>query len=701
MAPSRRDPGVAVVASADARPPRAAPPEVPGRLPGRRGDPRPERVDDGRVRARRHRVRRAQDRASSRPSTTTPATGQFESFANHVNVTNLDDGREQLPRPRPHRHRRRPAVRHGRPQLHLRQLRLRPRPARRAARSCPSGGRAGGSTTTARAGRDGPAGRHRLRRRHPGLPDPGGVQQRHAVGLGRRGRRAAARRPARGSGRVHAVRQPRLRRRGVRAGRPALRLGRRRRQLRQPRLRPGRQPLRRPRQRGWRPALPGHPDLRRPARARRHHLPDQPERRRGRRPAPRPTRRGSSPTASATRGGSPSGRAPPSCGPPTWARAAGRRSTAPTCRRSRHRSTSAGPATRAPTPACRSRPAGTRSTSRSARTSTPQRPAARARSGRRGSATGPVAVGTRSPPGRTATQGTSSISGVAFIPTTSNYPAQYRGAMFFNDFARVVHLVPRQEGERRPGPDPDPAVRREGRDAGPDQGRPGRRPLLRRLRDRGRQVTGGAGAVHRIVYTTGNQPAGRRVTATPSSGPAPLDRRASTRAGSTDPDGDALTYEWDLDGDGTFDDGGGVTQSRTYSTPGNVTVTVRVSDGRGGTDTEHGRGLAGQLRHRRSPRCPPARRSPGRRDRPSTCSATATDAQQTLPDSAFVWSVVARALPERLSHPPADRRGRPDGLVHHRRPRVPVEPPASPSPSRTPAASPTSRRCSSTPRRST
>ena len=55
--------------------------------------------------------------------------------------------------------------------------------------------------------------------------------------------------------------------------------------------------------------------------------------------------------------------------------------------------------------------------------------------------------------------------------------------------------------------------------------------------------------------------------------------------GSTDPDGDALTYEWALDGDGVFNDGGGVTKTRTYNGTTPVTVQVRVSDGLL-TDTE-------------------------------------------------------------------------------------------------------------------
>ena len=50
-------------------------------------------------------------------------------------------------------------------------------------------------------------------------------------------------------------------------------------------------------------------------------------------------------------------------------------------------------------------------------------------------------------------------------------------------------------------------------------------------------------------------------TATPASGPAPL--AVSFSATATDADGDALTYAWDLDGDGTFETSGR-NASRTY-----------------------------------------------------------------------------------------------------------------------------------------
>jgi len=53
-------------------------------------------------------------------------------------------------------------------------------------------------------------------------------------------------------------------------------------------------------------------------------------------------------------------------------------------------------------------------------------------------------------------------------------------------------------------------------------------------------------------------------------------------SGSTDPDEDPLTYTWDF-GDGNM--GSGVSPSHTYLWGGNFTVSLTVSDGKGGTDT--------------------------------------------------------------------------------------------------------------------
>jgi hypothetical protein len=69
-------------------------------------------------------------------------------------------------------------------------------------------------------------------------------------------------------------------------------------------------------------------------------------------------------------------------------------------------------------------------------------------------------------------------------------------------------------------------------------------------------------------------------TANPTSGPAPLTVQF-TGNGSSDPDGDALSYAWDLDGDGAYDDSTAANPSFTYSTAGTYTARLRVTDARG------------------------------------------------------------------------------------------------------------------------
>jgi hypothetical protein len=57
-------------------------------------------------------------------------------------------------------------------------------------------------------------------------------------------------------------------------------------------------------------------------------------------------------------------------------------------------------------------------------------------------------------------------------------------------------------------------------------------------------------------------------------------------ATATDVPFDTLTYDWDLDGDGSFDDGTGSVVTYTWATTGLYTVTLRVDDGDGGIATD-------------------------------------------------------------------------------------------------------------------
>src|SRR6185436_12115301 len=95
-----------------------------------------------------------------------------------------------------------------------------------------------------------------------------------------------------------------------------------------------------------------------------------------------------------------------------------------------------------------------------------------------------------------------------------------------------------------------------------------------------------AGAVRRISFAGANTPPTAVASASPTSGAAPLTVGFSG-AGSSDPDpGATLTYAWDLDDDGAFDDAAGATASWTYQQPGTYTPELRVTDNLGASDTD-------------------------------------------------------------------------------------------------------------------
>ena len=76
------------------------------------------------------------------------------------------------------------------------------------------------------------------------------------------------------------------------------------------------------------------------------------------------------------------------------------------------------------------------------------------------------------------------------------------------------------------------------------------------------------------------------IAANPTGGPSPLTVEFDGR-GSRDPDaGETLSYAWDLDGDGQFDDGIQPTASWTYTTGGLYQPVLQVTDRLGATDTE-------------------------------------------------------------------------------------------------------------------
>ncbi|WP_350278833.1 PQQ-dependent sugar dehydrogenase [Kribbella sp. HUAS MG21] len=232
----------------------------------------------------------------------------------------------------------------------------------------------------------------------------------------------------------------------------------------------------------------------------------------------------------------------------------------------------------------------------------------------------------------TCTTGSSSISGLTFYKD-GNYPAAYDGTLFFSDYSRkcVWAMMKGANGL------PDPAniqLFASGYGVTRLQTGPGG-DLFTVDYDNGR--------ILRYVYNGTNNPPTAVIQADPPSGPTPLAVTFDGTA-SNDADGDTLTYAWDLDGDGGFDDSTAAVVQHTYTTTGTKTVRLRVSDGQATSTATTEINVANTA--------PTATiTSPG----PATTwkvgdaidfSGSATDPEQgTLPASALTWSLVMHHCP--------------------------------------------------------
>ncbi|GAA2125294.1 ThuA domain-containing protein [Streptomyces synnematoformans] len=87
--------------------------------------------------------------------------------------------------------------------------------------------------------------------------------------------------------------------------------------------------------------------------------------------------------------------------------------------------------------------------------------------------------------------------------------------------------------------------------------------------------------LYRIDYSQGKRSPVAKATASVTNGPVPLTVDFSSE-GSDDADGDALTFEWDFEGDGTFDSTEAA-PSHTYDTAGDFTAQLKVTDSTGKT----------------------------------------------------------------------------------------------------------------------
>jgi glucose/arabinose dehydrogenase len=185
----------------------------------------------------------------------------------------------------------------------------------------------------------------------------------------------------------------------------------------------------------------------------------------------------------------------------------------------------------------------------------------------------------------------SALGGISFYEG-DEFPAAYKGALFFTDAVRgcVWVMFPGADGK----PDPTTTTRfmRENRiypaidiEEGPGGGF--------YYADLSGDEEGAPGAIHRISYSPGAPKA--RISADPAYGtdlPLHVTFDASE---SSDPTSQALSYDWDMDGNGTFETHGGETQSLEFTAAElqereeneeslNQVVSVRVEDPDGHTN---------------------------------------------------------------------------------------------------------------------
>lgn len=182
----------------------------------------------------------------------------------------------------------------------------------------------------------------------------------------------------------------------------------------------------------------------------------------------------------------------------------------------------------------------------------------------------------------------SALGGISFYEG-NQFPAAYKGALFFTDAVRgcVYVMFPGEDGR----PDPETTIRfmRENQiyPAVDIEEGPGGYLYYADLFG---NEEGGNGSIHKISYAPGAPTA--RLTANPPYGTSFPLKVSFDASSSSDPTGEPLTYEWDLNGDGVFETKAGDTETVEYTKaeeeereehgePLNRLVAVRVKDPEG------------------------------------------------------------------------------------------------------------------------
>jgi glucose/arabinose dehydrogenase len=241
--------------------------------------------------------------------------------------------------------------------------------------------------------------------------------------------------------------------------------------------------------------------------------------------------------------------------------------------------------------------------------------------------------------------GSSSTAGLdfQFISNQNNYPAEYQDALFFADYSRdCIWVMPKgTNGLPAPG-----LIKTFVAGAA--------NPVNLEIGPGGDlfYVDFDSGTIRRIRYFSANRPPVAVATASPTTGAAPL-TVTFDGTGSSDPDGDALSYAWDLDADGAYDDSTATRPTWTYTADGSYAAKLQVTDPGGLSATATVTITVGNT----SPTATittPAAGTTWKVGDVITFSGSATDAQDgALPASALTWDLILHHCPSNChTHPP-------------------------------------------------
>jgi glucose/arabinose dehydrogenase len=240
--------------------------------------------------------------------------------------------------------------------------------------------------------------------------------------------------------------------------------------------------------------------------------------------------------------------------------------------------------------------------------------------------------------GETCPTGSSSIAGLSFeFYSGGPYPSSYDGALFFADYSRDCIWVMKKGANGLPAPG-----------LLENFVAPAANPVDVQISPGGELFYADfdGGTIRRIQFVAANQPPVAVASASPTTGPTPLTVNFNGSA-SSDPDpGDTISYAWDLDGDGAFDDSTAAQPSFTYTQAGNYTTRLQVTDSHGASSLSDPIVISAGNTPPTATINSPSSSLTWKVGDVISFSGTATDVQDgSLPASALTWSLILHHCP--------------------------------------------------------